>query len=597
MTNKAKEAWLDGLRAGLKPPTTLKPWQWAAKNVKISNSERASFFDPEQTPWWKAPMECAGDHEVREVVVIAPTGSGKSTMAEGLIPYIIAEDPGAMFYASQTDADARFWAETRLKPALMSVEQVRRLFPEDRHKSRKLEIIFPHMPLIMGGANMSNFQEKSVRWIYGDEVWKWEAGLLRECQARTHNRWNRKEFYVSQAGVGGQIEDNGVFHGGDDLWREWMKTDRASFSWKCECGQQHPFGFGSIKYDIIEKNKGVIDEQATAKTARMACSECGKEYEDNTMVRRKLSESNMDNGKLGYISLSDTAFDSIRGFHVDSLAIWWIPWWQEVLEFLGAKRLSSNGFTDALRQWTQKRRAQFWTDDMADSEVRITRSSDFEKKDFEGGQLIDEEMARFATIDVGKDHYWIVIAAWRNGGFCKVLYEGYIPSDGGNEKELVDLCDRYAVARAKTLIDIGYQQDRIADLCVEHGWIGIKGEGNKRHFLHPTATGKPVEKLYSTTKRVNSRSGGIMKYIFAASNPIKDILSAMVGNGDQIELPKDLSKPFENHMQCERRNVVRNPKTGEEKSEWIRPGGQANHLWDCMCYQVVAALICKVFED
>ena len=178
----------DSCHVGWRPPTTLKTWEWARDNVKIANSERASFFDPEQTPWWKAPMECAGDHEVREVVVIAPTGSGKSTMAEGLIPYIVAEDPGAMLYTSQTDADARFWAETRLLPALKSVESIRNLWPEDRHKSRKLEIIFPHMPLVLGGANMSNFQEKSVRWIYGDEVWKWAPGLLRECQARTARR-------------------------------------------------------------------------------------------------------------------------------------------------------------------------------------------------------------------------------------------------------------------------------------------------------------------------------------------------------------------------------------------------------------------------
>ena len=57
MNDPAKQAWISGIRIGLKPPTQLKPWHWAAKNVKIANSERASFFDPEQTPWWKAPME------------------------------------------------------------------------------------------------------------------------------------------------------------------------------------------------------------------------------------------------------------------------------------------------------------------------------------------------------------------------------------------------------------------------------------------------------------------------------------------------------------------------------------------------------------
>jgi phage terminase large subunit GpA-like protein len=188
MNNVVSESFSTAWR----PSTSKQPWEWAANNVKISNSERGTFFDPEQTPWWKAPMECAGDSSTRQVVVIAPTGSGKSTMAEALIPYIVAENPGSILYASQTDEDAKFWAETRLKPAMKSCKELNDLWPEDRHKSRKLEIIFPHLAMILGGANLSNFQEKSVRWLYGDEVWNWKAGLVREFMARHHNRWNRQ---------------------------------------------------------------------------------------------------------------------------------------------------------------------------------------------------------------------------------------------------------------------------------------------------------------------------------------------------------------------------------------------------------------------
>lgn len=584
------------MRIGLKPPTQLKPWQWSEKNVKIANSERATFFDPSQTPWWKAPMECSADHEVREVVIIAPTGSGKSTMAEALIPYIVSEDPGAMLYASQTDVDARYWAETRLMPALKSVESIRNLWPQDRHKSRKLEIIFPHMPLVMGGANMSNFQEKSVRWIYGDEVWKWAPGLLRECQARTHNRWNRKEFYVSQGGLGGRLDDNGKPEGGDDLWREWNKTDQSDYSWLCDCGKEQPYVWDGIKYDIIERTKGVVDDFLTAQTTRLCCKFCAKEYLDDVKTRRRLAESNLNNGNLGYIPKQVYALPTHKGFHVDSLAVWWVSWAQETLEYLTAKRLSVSGFSDNLRQWMQKRRANFWIEEMADSQLNIRRSSDFSKKDFANNQQISDEVHRFATIDAGKDHFWIVICAWRQGGFCRVLHEGYVASDGDKETPLRDLCDSYSVARSKTIIDFGYDPDRMADLCVAHGWGGIRGDGKKQSFLHATASRKPVEKLYSMTKRHVARSGGVAKYVFIASNAIKDILAKMIANQDQIELPSDLSKPFENHMQCERRIVERNAKTGHEKAIWITPNGGANHLFDCMCYQVAIAIILKVFD-
>jgi phage terminase large subunit GpA-like protein len=93
VNERAISELITGARQGFRPPTDLKPWEWAALNVKISNSERSTRFDPEQTPWWKAPLECAGDFDTRQVVIVAPTGSGKSTMAEALIPYVVSENP------------------------------------------------------------------------------------------------------------------------------------------------------------------------------------------------------------------------------------------------------------------------------------------------------------------------------------------------------------------------------------------------------------------------------------------------------------------------------------------------------------------------
>lgn len=581
----ARDAVMAGMRAGLRPPTDLTPWAWAAENVKISNSERSSKFDPEQTPWWKMPMECAGDFETREVVVVAPTGSGKSTMAEALIPYIVSEDPGPLLYASQTDEDAKFWAETRLKPAMKSCRSLDGLWPEDRHASRKLEIIFPHMPIVLGGANLSNFQEKSVRWLYGDEVWAWKPGLLREFMARHHNRWNRKVFLVSQGGT-----EDGEFH------LEFKKSDMGEFSWKCECGEQQPFSWDGMRFDVVEIEDGKLDDQATAATCRMVCRSCGKEYEDTIHNRRTLAMSNMDNGSGGYLQTNPAPIKGIRGFHIDSLAVWWIEWKQEVLEFLEAQRLAKQGVTDKLRQWRQKRRAQFWSDDMADSQVQIVQGG-FTKLEHEDGQPIEGEARRFATIDVGGDHYWMAICAWRQGGSCRVLYEGYVPSDGGFENGLKGICDQYKVEPALTFIDIGYEQDRILDLCVLHGWTGIKGDGGRRTFTHHPPNQRPVEKMFSPIKRARAKSGGIAKFFFLASNSVKDVLARMLASDNQVEIPADASKAFQNHMKCERRQVERNAKTGEEKAIWVRPGSKANHLWDCMCYQVAAALAMRVFDE
>ncbi len=536
-----------------------------------------------------APLECAADDLTHEVVMIAPTGSGKSTLAEALISYIVAEDPGNVLYASQTDPDAGFWAETRLIPTLRQCDPLASLWPEDRHKSRKLEIIFPHMALILGGANLSNFQEKSCRWLYGDECWDWKPGLIREFLARHHNRWNRKIFLVSQGG-----DTNG------DLDGEWKKTDMADFSWLCQsCKTPQIYSFDALRFDRIERADGSLDEQATSGTARMECIACREQYPDTSTTRRKLAMSNIGNGHKGYVPRDNPqALTGYRGFHVDSLAVFDVPWSQEVLEFLEAMSLLKMGLTDKLRQWKQKRRAEFWNDEMADTKVALSRSSDFSKMDHEDGKLIDGEIERFMTIDVQGDHYWVIVAAWKAGGACRILWEGFVQSDGREEAELAAMRQRYNVKPGQVMIDIGFQQDRIFDLMALHGWTGVKGEGQRRSFQHRNkAGGKPIEKLYSPPNRARSKSGPIIRYAFLATNPIKDIAYRMlIGEGSPLELPSDLSKTFENHTQAERREIVKAPKTGQESSVWVQKNRQ-NHLWDCFVYQVGAALIFGLFGE
>ena len=574
----------DAFRRGIRPPTKLTPWAWAAKNVKIQNSERSSVFDPDQTPWWKAPMECAADVETRNIVVLAPTGSGKSTMAEALIPYVVSEDPGPMLYASQTDEDAKFWAESRLIPALKSCSALAALWPEDRHKSRKLEILFPHMPLVMGGANLSNFQEKSVRWLYGDEVWTWKAGLVREFLARHHDRWNRKVFLVSQGGtIGSEFE------------LEWQKTNKSSFGWKCgncECSQ--PYSFESVKYDRVEVD-GKLDEQATADTARMRCAQCEFEFPDTVQNRRSLACSNLDNGSMGYIAGEGGAIRGYKGFHVDSLAVWWIPWANEVLGFLEADRMSRAGAVEKLRQWKQKRRAVFWSEDMVDAAAPLTVSG-YSRDEVDNATPLDGEAARFATIDCGGDHFWLTVRAWWQGGASTLLWEGYVPGRGGDETELADLVARFGVDPNKTFIDIGYDESRILNLIVRRGWVGIKGDGVKTGWPAETKSGKKTEHPFSKIQRKTASRGGIARWIWVATNPLKDTLSRLAsGHGAEWRLFSDVSNAYRKHFKSERAEEFQVGREQQVKRVWVQKS-RSNHLWDCEVYQIGAARMFRLFE-
>ena len=72
------------------PPSDMDVVEWACEYVKLPQSARSPNFDIDATPWLREPMLWIADDENKEIVVMAPVGSGKTTMLEGILPWIIA---------------------------------------------------------------------------------------------------------------------------------------------------------------------------------------------------------------------------------------------------------------------------------------------------------------------------------------------------------------------------------------------------------------------------------------------------------------------------------------------------------------------------
>ena len=568
----------DAFRLGIRPPSKLSPPDWASKNVQLQGSERSSRFDIKQTPWLRAPMECGADARTRNIVFMAPTGCGKSTMAEGYIPWVVSENPGSFLYASQTDSTAKFWAETRLIPALKSCKYIDKLWPSDRHKSRAMEILFPHMPLVASGANISSFQEKSCRYLYADEVWQWKAGLVGYFMKRHHDRWNRKVFIVSQAG-----------YTEDDLDVEWNKTDKASWSFKCRgCSEFVKYDRSIVAYDVAKIGDG-IDFQATADTARIVCPLCGEVYKDTPQERRDLTNS------AEYIAESDTGLDDHRGFRMHRLGIWWIPWKNYVLKLLEAKRKLDLGDVTAYRQMLQADDCIPWSDDLGieRNEMKVSHSA---IKGRDPKEKIPDESVRFFTCDKGGDHFWGVIRAWSGGKSSELLWEGYIPSTS-DEIRMKELQEQYGVEDHHVFVDIGFEWSKTAELCARNGWWGIRGNGQVRSYQHPIKGGAVEERLYSRTKYTIGDDGSRCRYIEIATNPIKDVLwRLMNGGGLEWTIAPDVSKVYRNHMRAEVRKEGPHGKSKNIVGYWEQKSRQ-NHLWDCEVYNVAAALVWGIFGD
>ena len=572
---------LEAFCRAVTPPSDMDVVEWACKYVKLPQSARSPNFDIDSTPWLREPMLWIADDENKEVVVMAPVGSGKTTMLEGLLPWIIAEEPGPTLITMQTDDDARAWVDTRFHPSLKTNDKVAPLLPSGKQRGnfRKGEILFSHMPLHIGGANLANLQSKSIRWVYGDEVWIWKDGMLEEARRRTHDRWNSRVVLVSQGGVEGDQFD-GAFQ--DALIHD--------FCFKCpKCKSRQSYQWKHVKFEHIKTEAEEWDWDAISKTVHYECAnvDCKAQFKDKAEVRRKLSNSGE------YVSRRNNAKPGRVAATYPAMAVWWIPWRKLVHEWITAQDARKRMNMAPLRQFIQKRLAQSWVEPSETVSLKGAEEA-YRLKEYFNGEKWEDENFRFLTIDVQQDHFWALVRAWSIEGKSRLLYEGKIET----WEALRMLRERMKVPNRCVFVDRGYRPDTVALECRKsvtagdpNPWNCLLGEESNGYA---TKVGKRrVVKPFSPIQRARTHTGVYYKYVKFSNLLAKDTLSALMrGDGAGWQIPVDRSKEYVKQMQSERKVEVSPGKWRYKVAkEWV-----GNHLWDCETMQVVAASIYKIFS-
>lgn len=175
-------------REAFTPPERKPVWQWAEEHVEnIPYSPIPGRFQASNSPMLKEVMQEMVNPRTRLISIIASVQSSKSTAIEVALCYIVANLPGPTLWLDQNDDDAKDQAEGRLRKLFDCCPPVKRLYPGDRYKLRNTTIQFANgMTLWVAGAyNKSNLQRRSIRWLIGDETWRWPQGHMAEAEART----------------------------------------------------------------------------------------------------------------------------------------------------------------------------------------------------------------------------------------------------------------------------------------------------------------------------------------------------------------------------------------------------------------------------
>lgn len=578
------------LRDAWTPADRREPWRWCEDHIKsIPYSPLPGPFRSENSPWIRGVMEAIVDPKIRLVSIIAAVQSSKTTSPELTLCYIIANLPGPCLWLDQTDEDAKDESESRLQKLFESCEPVKKLFPKNKNKQRNCTIHFSNgMTLwLLGAYNKTNLQRRSIRWLFGDETWRWPVGHMAEAEARTTAfGWLGKCVFMSQGG-----EEN------DDTHRKFETTDMREWHYKCpKCGKYIPYKWENIEWDDDCKDEnGEYDFSKINHSTALKCPECGEYFEDSDRMRRILNKD----GK--FIALNPNASKENVGFHWNALAS--MSWGKLAELYLRAKIAARKGDSSLLQQFYQKRLALAWREFAEDYRLEIASGSYNSGDSWEEeagfnklGEIIAPPFAenkviaplRIMSVDVQMNCFYLVVRAWSINGSSRLLWHEKVLT----WEDIEEIQKRFRILDNLVFVDAGYNSFEVYKHCGERNWIALMGD-NRANFFHRLPNGKTVLRFYSPVKHIFISRYVKCRMHFWSNLNVKDTLARIRRNqnpadGATWEVPTDISEDYLKQMESEHRIKKGNSWI------WEQIGNRPNHYLDCEAMNCAGALMLKI---
>lgn len=574
---------------------------WAENHItEIPYSPIPGAFRANNSPMIGPILNTIVSPSTSTVVVRAAVQSGKTLAAELALAYIIANDPGPCLWLSTKDDEAKSENESRLRPLFENCPPVKALISPDKNKTRKTSIFFTNgMPLwTLGANNRRNLQSRSIRWLFGDEIWLWQRGRLAEAKARVSafGRLGKCVFF-----------SQGSFSG-DDADRAFCETDAAEWSFACpKCDAVQPFAIENLKWDNVRTDSGERDYQRVHDSVRLVCPHCGTAIENTAWNRARL------NASARFVPKKTHAPAHNRGFTWNSLAV--MDWGDFAEMYLRAKDEAKKGKIEALINFYQQRLALPWKDETAmdfsadalQKSATENRSAEYvlnyddweregvaaaqqrkfiEKKDFPTQPVPPTATRlRFLSIDVQDGYFVFVVRQWTPSGDSRLITHGILQKIEEIDAERA----KWGIAPSLVFIDAGYNTQLVYEYCAEHGAIALQGaRTNTSVFRHKDGT----EKVFSPRRLIPSRKSRLpaASAFYFSNLSCKDKLKELRDAGTtRWALPADVSKEYLRQMRVERRTLVNG------KPMWLNLYKSPNHYFDCEVMQVAAAYLVGLF--
>lgn len=570
------DKWSEGLRPD--PPLWVNEWADAHMRIPKENGAEPGKYNSARTPYAVEVMRVLSpEHPARRVVAKVASQMMKTQVALNWIGASIDCAPGNFLTLLPSLSLAKR-VSGRIDKAFKAVGRLDSKLAPARSRDARNTIDTKEFQggtlYITTAGSASNLAEVPARYIYGDEVDRWERNVdkegdpieLAETRTTTFGR-NAKIYYTSSPTLEGASLISDLYD----------QSDKRVFLVPCpHCGAEQELQWERLKYDE-------------------SCEDVYYVCENDCVIFENEKENMLPAGRWVATAIGD---GETIGFTINALymPLGWRSWKDLAKQYLKALAALSKGDSEPMQVFYNTRLARCWS-----NKAERTSADELEarKEPYSLRTLDDQILILTAAIDVQGDRLELKIVGWGRGLESWIV--DYIVINGDPAKDEV-----WKKADEILLTPIRRKNGRdmkIAACCVDSGdgnrleevlkfvrnkryrnVVAIKGASRPNK---PVISSRPQKSDFN--KQGKQQLLGVEVYQIG-TDTAKDWIAARLkwtsGPG-AIHFSGDLGRDYFEQLTAEYK-VVKYVK-GYRKTVWDKPKGARNEALDLMVYNLAAA--------
>ncbi|MFT2186351.1 phage terminase large subunit family protein [Pseudomonas putida] len=570
---------------GLKPDPELWVDEWADEYMRIPRDTGAAEpgkYRTARTPYAREPMRCLSPaHPCKRVITMVASQLMKTQIALNWIGAIIHMSPSNILTLLPSLALAKR-VSSRIGKTIAATPELKARVAASRSRDARNTMDTKEFE---GGTlyattagSASNLAELAARFIYGDEIDRWDVDVdeegdpidLAETRGSTFGR-NAKFYFSSSPTIKGASRIADLFE----------TSDQRHYYVPCPtCGHMQVLEWERLLYS------------ADFQTVHYQCSspDCDVLIEENHKVEM------LAQGEWRSHAKGD---GETVGFHLNALyaPLGWTSWADLAKQFEKAKRAQDRGDLEPMQVFYNTRLAKVWDSAIEQTKAEVLQARALQE-DYVLGTLPVGALALTASVDVQANRLELMVMAWGAGMERWVVDHQVIPGDPADERTWAVLDDRLKIryrhpcgvslAILATGIDSGgHHTHEVYQFTRVRRWRNVFALKGASKPGRPVIAQRPSQ-VDVTWKGQTERNGAELWIVGTdtAKDWIYNRYSFEKGPG-ALHFAKDL--PDEFFQQCVAERKIARYVKGYKRIEWVKSKAERNEALDLMVYNLAMA--------